>query len=274
MAKDHDELVRRSIFFVAIALSFVMSNTLRAQEASLVEDFPYIWSARLEQRMDQILTSLSQEGVATPLQKRNEPEDKHSTTVLSQTLQGRAFGVPAMKAILLNEGLPAQLVSIVAVESNFDSGAVSSKGAAGLWQLMPDTARRFGLIVNQERDERFDPLRSTLAAASYLRTLHDEFHDWPLVFAAYNAGERRLEHALDKAQGARFWELPVQSGLPAETRNYVRAVLVHIGDENVFAENYSFPRSDPRSEMTRDMLRVNQSQNTGYIVFAQIDTNH
>ncbi len=130
---------------------------------------------------------------------------------------------PMLDPILRQVGVPTELAAIVVVESGGDSTALSPKGARGLWQLMPDTARRYGLTVNADTDERLDVLKSTRAAAEYLRDLYSEFHDWQLALAAYNAGEQAVQQALARTGGAGF--LVAAPVLPAETRNYVPAVL-------------------------------------------------
>src|SRR5690606_35056043 len=81
------------------------------------------------------------------------------------------------------------------VESGLKSG-VSPKGAAGFWQFMPQTARDFGLKVNDEVDERNNIHKSTVAAAKYLKSLYREFNSWTLAAAAYNIGEGRLKRQI------------------------------------------------------------------------------
>ncbi len=130
---------------------------------------------------------------------------------------------PVLEPILREVGVPTELAAVVLVESAGEPAALSPKGARGLWQLMPNTARRYGLVVDQERDERLDVFKSTRAAARYLRDLHAQFRDWPLALAAYNAGEQRVERALLHA-GTRDFSL-ISSSLPDETRYYVPAVL-------------------------------------------------
>ena len=103
--------------------------------------------------------------------------------------------------------------------------ALSPKGALGLWQLMPDTARRYGLVVTASRDERLDVEKSTRAAARYLRDLYQQFGSWPLALAAYNAGEQGGPKAVERAGTRDFVQLSSLRLLPQETRNYVPAVL-------------------------------------------------
>src|ERR1700730_10930566 len=123
---------------------------------------------------------------------------------------------------LAKAGLPVELSGMVQVESGAQTFALSPRGARGLWQLMPDTARRYGLTVTTQRDERLDAYKSARAAARYLRTLYAQFGDWSLVFAAYNAGEQTIQRAIDRSGTTDFFQL--NRLLPAETRSYVPAV--------------------------------------------------
>ena len=127
--------------------------------------------------------------------------------------------------ILEGESLPPQLLAVVLVESGFDRLALSPKGARGLWQFMPSTARRYGLLVIPGDDRRTQPEESTRAAARYLRDLYSRFGDWKLALAAYNAGEERVQRAIDMSGSRNFDEIAGRGYLPAETRKYVPAVL-------------------------------------------------
>lgn len=124
-----------------------------------------------------------------------------------------------LKAIFLEEKVPAELVWIAEVESSFDARARSPAGAAGLFQLMPVTARSLDLSVGVLRDERLEPDKNARAAARYLRQLHGRFGDWRLAFAAYNAGETRVAALLKKHQARTFDEIAAY--LPSETQLYV-----------------------------------------------------
>jgi membrane-bound lytic murein transglycosylase D len=133
--------------------------------------------------------------------------------------------LPVVEPILRRHGIPADLAAVILVESGGRAGAISPKGARGLWQLMPDTARRYGLRVDEIRDDRLDLFSATDAAARYLHDLYAEFGDWKLALAAYNTGEANLGSAIHKAHTQDFDQLTSLRMLPLETRNYVPLVL-------------------------------------------------
>lgn len=156
------------------------------------------------------------------------PENILSAIPAQEILAARqrllALGVDAAR-IFVEEGVPAELLRIAAIESNYDPMALSSKGARGIWQLMPETAARFGLRVNSQTDERTHPVRATRAAARYLRKLYVQFGDWRLALAAFNAGEAAVAAAIRRAGTTDFRQLAERRMLPEETRRYVPAVL-------------------------------------------------
>ncbi len=135
--------------------------------------------------------------------------------------QGADALVPRLKPIFTAERVPPQLIWLAEVESSFDPAARSPAGAVGLYQLMPATARRFGLVL-RPADQRLQPDDSARAAAGYLRTLHDHFHDWRLSLAAYNAGEGAVQKLTDR-YGTQSFEA-IAPHLPAETQMYVPRV--------------------------------------------------
>jgi len=147
-----------------------------------------------------------------------EPGQSAAATRLS-------FLRPVVEPILRNHGVPTDLVSVILVESGGRTTALSPKGARGLWQLMPDTARRYGLRVDEIQDDRLDLFRSTDAAARYLHDLYAQFGDWKLALAAYNTGEANVDSAILKAHTQDFDQLANLRMLPLETRNYVPRVL-------------------------------------------------
>jgi soluble lytic murein transglycosylase-like protein len=132
---------------------------------------------------------------------------------------------PILTPILREQGIPDEVAALVLVESAGQLTALSPKGARGIWQFMPDTARRYGLTVNGETDDRLDAQKSTRAAARYLRELDAQFGDWSLALAAYNVGETFVQNALLRSGSKDFALLSHMRLIPAETRAYVSAVM-------------------------------------------------
>ncbi len=138
----------------------------------------------------------------------------------------KAWGMPyfnLIDGILQQYGLPKELKYIAVIESNLSTAATSGVGAGGPWQFMPPTARNFGLVVNNDLDERRDYYKSTHAAAKYLLVLYKQLHDWLLVMAAYNGGLGRVNSAIKKSGSNDFWRL--QYYLPEESRTYVKRFI-------------------------------------------------
>ena len=129
----------------------------------------------------------------------------------------RAY-VTELKPVFTARNVPPQLVWVAEVESAFDRRAESPAGAAGLFQLMPDTARRFGLSL-WPRDERYQAIPSAGASADYFKYLYHRFQDWRLAMAAYNAGEGTVQKLL-AGHPARSYD-EIAPHLPAETQMYV-----------------------------------------------------
>ena len=129
--------------------------------------------------------------------------------------------IPMMATILREEGLPEDLVYLSLIESGFSPRAYSRAKAVGPWQFIRGTGLRYGLKINWWIDERRDPVKSTRAAVAYLKDLHLQFGEWFLAAAAYNAGERKVEKAVNRSKTNDFWRLSQKSYLKRETRNYV-----------------------------------------------------
>jgi membrane-bound lytic murein transglycosylase D len=107
------------------------------------------------------------------------------------------------------------------IESGYASKARSGAHAVGIWQFIAPTARRYGLKVNHDVDERLDVMRSTRAAARYLKDLKEEFGSWYMAMAAYNCGEGRVRSAIRRQRTRDFWTLAHRHALPAETADYI-----------------------------------------------------
>jgi len=127
-----------------------------------------------------------------------------------------------LKQIFAEEKMPRELVWLAEVESSFDPRAQSPAGAAGLFQLMPATARSLDLSVGLFRDERLHPEKNGRAAARYLRELHQRFGDWRLALAAYNCGPTRVADLLKKKRTKSYDA--ISPYLPVETQMYVPKV--------------------------------------------------
>jgi membrane-bound lytic murein transglycosylase D len=133
--------------------------------------------------------------------------------------------LPMMREIFQEEGLPEQLVYLALIESNFNPRAYSRRRAVGIWQFMAGTGRKFGLRINWWVDERRDPVKSTRAAASYLKYLYEMFGEWDLAIAGYNAGEGTIERCLRRREADNFWGLCKYRDLKRETKNFVPKFL-------------------------------------------------
>ena len=162
-------------------------------------------------------------------------------------------------AELAARDLPPSLRYLPLIEADYYHLAVSPAGAAGLWQLMPETARWLGLEVNSIVDQRFDVHAATEAALDYLVALHDRFQCWFLALAAYNAGPTRIERAIRRHGGARprndalFGH--IRDRLPKETRDFVPRFLASVrlaGD--LSAVRRAAPEKDPPERF--DVVRV------------------
>lgn len=134
--------------------------------------------------------------------------------------------------VFKSRGMPEELANLAIVESGYRPNAVSSAGAAGAWQFMPQTGLKYGLTQDWWQDERLDPYKATEAAADYLQKLYNDFGDWPTAIAAYNAGEGKMSRALKGTGGKDFFEakqlnhrLDEKAQLREETKQYVPKFL-------------------------------------------------
>jgi membrane-bound lytic murein transglycosylase D len=146
-----------------------------------------------------------------------------------QEMLRRASGyLPMIRLVLKQHNLPGYFAFLPLAESAFEARALHpDSGARGLWQLMPDTARSYGLRVSNHLDERLDAFRATRAAARYLRELHDIFGiDSPLlVLAAYNYGEHNVAKAIVRARTRDIWSLFRKRQIPYQTRDFLVKIV-------------------------------------------------
>lgn len=132
----------------------------------------------------------------------------------------------SIQKLLVQYGMPEDVVWLALVESAFDPTIHSHAGAAGLWQFMPATGRIYGLTVTRSVDERLDPERATHAALRHLKDLYKRFGTWELAFAAYNMGYGGLLSSVRRFNTNDYWELRrLEAGLPYETALYVPKIM-------------------------------------------------
>lgn len=159
---------------------------------------------------------------------------------VSYMLGASNFYTPIFEEALESYGLPLELKYLPVIESALNPMATSHAGAAGLWQFMVATGKQYGLEVNSLVDERRDPVKSSFAAARYLKDLYNIFGDWSLVIAAYNCGPENINKAIHRAGGeADYWK--IYPYLPRETRGYVPAFIAANYVMNYYCEHNICP---------------------------------
>lgn len=173
--------------------------------------------------------------------------------------------MPIIEEALDLYDLPLELKYLPVIESALNPTAVSSQGAVGLWQFMLRTGKVYGLKTTSLVDERRDPIKSTWAAARYLKDLFDIYHDWNLVLAAYNCGPGTINKAIRRAGGATdFWT--IYNYLPKETRGYVPAfiaanyIMTYYCEHNISPMDMNMPEGTDTIHISRN-LNFNQISN-------------
>jgi len=165
-----------------------------------------------------------------PLEDRNvwENLDREFLVALSNEAQvllwmkrARRY-FPFIEKRLKEMELPDDLKYVTITESGLRPEAVSSSGAAGIWQFIPSTGEKYGMRKNRNIDERFDFFKATEGALSYLKSLYEEFKSWTLSMAAYNAGENKVRKEIDLQKTRNYFYLD----LPSETERYVYKIAV------------------------------------------------
>jgi membrane-bound lytic murein transglycosylase D len=155
---------------------------------------------------------------------------------------------------LRDQGVPQDLIYLAVAESGFQPQALNARsGAGGMWQFMPTGS--YGLARNGWFDERFDPQKSSIAYAKYMKTLYNQFGDWYLAMAAYDWGPGNVQRAVMRTGYADFWELYRRNVLPAETKNYVPGIIAAI----IMAKNptqYGLDKMVPEAEVVSDTVTV------------------
>lgn len=173
------------------------------------------------------------------------------------------------REIFQREGLPLDLIYMAHVESLFNPRAYSRARAKGIWQFMKWTGLRLGLKQDWWVDERSDVIKSTEAAARYLKELHETFGDWHLVLAAYNVGPGRIERIISRYGPLDFWSMANRRMLPRETVNHVPSILAAL---LIFRNpgRYGF-EVEPEPEVRFESVRVGYQVDLN-VIAEQIET--
>lgn len=145
----------------------------------------------------------------------------HNSTILTIKRANRLL--PIIEPILKEEGVPEDFIYLCCIESNLNQRAKSPAGAAGLWQFMAETGRQYGLIINDEIDERYNTVKATRAACKYLKDAYKRFGDWMNVAASYNAGQGGISKKLTSQQESSALDL----FLVEETSRYMFRIMAY-----------------------------------------------
>lgn len=185
-----------------------------------------------------------------------------SSIVYFQTVAKSAFEkylrrskkyTPMMKKILREHGLPEDLIYLSLVESGYNPHAYSWARAMGLWQFISSTGRLYGLDRSWWYDERKDPIKSTHAAARFLKDLYKEFGSWELAMAAYNGGPGRVRRTIKSQKTIDFWKMK----LKRQTMDYVPLIMAAaiIGKN---PEKYGFYNIEHEPEVVWDEVKIDK----------------
>lgn len=157
-------------------------------------------------------------------------------TKVSFMLAASNFYMPIIEEALDAYDLPMELKYLPIIESALNPKALSRRRASGLWQFILSTGKIYGLENNSLVDDRRDPVKSTWAAARYLKDLYNIYKDWNLVLAAYNCGPGNVNKAIRRTNGATdYWA--IYHNLPRETRGYVPAFIAANYVMNYYCEH-------------------------------------
>jgi membrane-bound lytic murein transglycosylase D len=173
---------------------------------------------------------------------------------------------PIIEKMLQEHNLPQDLKYIAIIESALRPHAGSRKGAIGFWQFMKATGRRYGLVINSEKDERRNIFRSTAAAVSYFKELYEILGSWTLSAAAYNMGEHGLQSEILAQNSKNYYHLY----LPLETQRYImRAISAKIILSAPEVYGFQFTEADLYPPLQYDRIRLECFQETPIAIIAQ-----
>jgi len=225
MIKKHFIACSGMLVLMVLAKLFIYSTPSNHQKSL----FTFGDSPQKDTSADSFIASMSFANETMPLQdanvvKRIRKELKaygHNKMQTSKLHRNAKRWFPVVESILKVYGIPEDFKYVPLVESGFEKGTSSYRGASGYWQFMPGTARTYGLRVDEYVDERQDIRKSTVAASKYLKSLYKEFNDWTLVAAAYNIGETNLRRQMNRQRQDNYFKMK----LNRETGSYVYKLI-------------------------------------------------
>ncbi len=214
----------------AVALLSPISKAIPVASISKYSFEPVFASRKYKQQLD-LISAFNNNASSSALQYNLtadaalfiEHYKRRNQAELTRMNSWGAYYLNSMQSILMQRGIPKQLVYLAVIETHLNVNLVSWAGAVGMWQFMAETARSCGLQVGYGVDERYDWYKSTHAAATYLNDLNRQFNDWLLVVAAYNCGPGRVHSAIKRSGSRNFWHL--QYYLPLESSNHVKKFI-------------------------------------------------
>ena len=223
------------------------------------QDLPdSIYISRL-QNAQQVISLSYNDVVKNLIRMYTERRRDQVETMLGLSL----YYFPLFEEVLDRYNLPLELKYLPIIESALNPKALSRAGASGLWQFMLRTGRSMNLVTTSFVDERNDPIKSTDAAARYLKSLYEKYNDWHLALAAYNCGPGNVDRAIQRSGNKTgYWEIYYR--LPRETRGYVPAYIAATYVMNYYAEHNINPRL-PEMTLVTDTIHV-----TDYVHFDQL----
>ncbi|WP_374166408.1 lytic transglycosylase domain-containing protein [Arcticibacter sp. MXS-1] len=212
--------IKALCLFPLLTILFTRTSTANTGMSARIDSFSFMQSLQaLENKVPLTYNSYVQRfiNVYTGTQKAR----------FSKVLGLSKYYFPIYEKIFRERNVPEELKYISVIESSLNPHAVSRVGATGLWQFMYETGKIYGLTINDEQDDRKDPVKACNAAASYLLDSYFMYDDWLLAIASYNCGRNNIRWAIEKAGGKKdFWS--IREFLPEETRNYVPAFIATV----------------------------------------------
>ena len=241
---------------------YYVQESLKNQDIVQTQEIPRFSDSVYKSRLDKLPT-------AAEMPYNNMVKRYIETyTVKKRDLVGVMVGLsehyfPEFDEIFDYYGVPNELKYMSIIESALNPRAYSRARAVGLWQFMYGTGRIYGLEINSLVDERMDPIKSTHAAARFIRDLHNMYDDWLLAVAAYNCGPGNVNKAIRRAGGKKnFWEIYYY--LPRETRGHVPAFIAATYTMNYYTE-HNIVKKDIKLPIHIDTIMVTRKLHLGQV---------